>query len=663
MRYAIEPLRKEGIRIVYYLDDICIPAKTKQEMNQIDDQRVYGFCIQQQYNADICTTIEDYQPDEDNSTVAYFSEENVQMDRRPTREDDFHDSSSGRGSITDKIPTTGPVEDITPDETELGSNLQIVKHQPSRVTLVGNFHNTEERPPNPKDSNRKPEYDHPCRYIKQWMGNQLGTDHSFRILEPGREISFNKCTRAEANFICDSAPCWKMGNNINDLAGPSNSNTRIMQPAQHQGNISTHSRGDGHSGRQIELTEETAIRINEFEKDVQLYTEKMGEAEDRRLCSAPQPPAAKALDIVNRPSSFSRRCPATSMITEGDVFISTLETDTPSTEKTSRTKGKASSSSDSIVAQPILVPDDPKDETPTTNNHLENKSEMVSSRLAIINNSRLQDGLDEETDNKEYSSIHLNTLRSSIASVFSIIHSQKQPIAGQPLIKDFFTTKRNSEVKIPSEQQLTTWDVNIFVKYIKKELSPTSGLSLVQLQLKTILLLCIATMWRPRSDIDRLQYHDVILKQDETTTSILTNARTPKEGQHPTSVRPTTVANWIKAAMDKAGVDTNNYQAHSIRAASSTKAVELDHSIKDVKKYAKWSLNSNTFEQYNYKPSSQSSFSIAISNSLFSCPEKRITSEVEVESTGIRLDTTTNTNIDETKTEDVIHTRAWYCFF
>ncbi|KAG1049829.1 hypothetical protein G6F43_007864 [Rhizopus delemar] len=115
--------------------------------------------------------------------------------------------------------------------------------------------------------------------------------------------------------------------------------------------------------------------------------------------------------------------------------------------------------------------------------------------------------------------------------------------------------------------------------------------------------------------------------------------------------------------MDKAGVDTNNYQAHSIRAASSTKAVELDHSIKDVKKYAKWSLSSNTFEQYNYKPSPQSFSSIAISNSLFSCPEKRITSEVEVESTGIRLDTTTNINIDETKTEDVIHTRHWYRFF
>ncbi|KAG1043950.1 hypothetical protein G6F43_011537 [Rhizopus delemar] len=328
------------------------PGEDKTRDEPIDNQRVSGFYIQQQDNADICTTIEDYQPDEEDPTVTYLSEENVQMDSRTTREDDFHDSSSGRGSITYKIPTTGPVEDITFDETELGSNMQIVKYQPSRVTLVGNFHNTEERPPNPKDSSRKPEDGHSCRCIKQWMGNQLGTDHSFRILEPGRENSFNKRTRAEDNFICDSAPRWKMRklNNKNILG----QQDRLKDLAiQIQELCNQHN---------IKPTEEAAIRINDSKKDVQF---------------APQPPAANVLDMVNRPSSFSCRCPATSMVTEGDVFISTLETDTLSTEKTSRTKGKAISSSDSIVAQPILVPDDPKDETPTATNYLENKPEMT----------------------------------------------------------------------------------------------------------------------------------------------------------------------------------------------------------------------------------------------------------------------------------------------
>ncbi|KAG1045554.1 hypothetical protein G6F43_011250 [Rhizopus delemar] len=214
-------------------------------------------------------------------------------------------------------------------------------------------------------------------------------------------------------------------------------------------------------------------------------------------------------------------------------------------------------------------------------------------------------------------------------------------------------------------------------------------------------------MWRPRSDIGRLQYCDIVLKQDEMTSSIRIHARTPKESQVKSitlgtiededlcpvktifqfvaktvhlrkdlpedrtlflayidsnqkpamSVRPTTVANWVKAAMGKAGINIKDYQAHSIRAASSTKAVELGHSIQDVKKHANWSLNSNTFENFYYKPSSQTSTSTAINNSIFCSPEKRITLEAEVESTGIRLGTTTNTNADETKAKNVIHTR------
>ncbi|KAG0734302.1 hypothetical protein G6F57_016664 [Rhizopus arrhizus] len=66
-------------------------------------------------------------------------------------------------------------------------------------------------------------------------------------------------------------------------------------------------------------------------------------------------------------------------------------------------------------------------------------------------------------------------------------------------------------------------------------------------------------------------------------TLFLTYIDSPKVS---TSVRPTTVANWIKTAMEAAGVDTNAFQAHSIRSASRTKAVELGHKIQAVKKHA-----------------------------------------------------------------------------
>lgn len=153
-----------------------------------------------------------------------------------------------------------------------------------------------------------------------------------------------------------------------------------------------------------------------------------------------------------------------------------------------------------MVVKPILVPNDSTNETHATSDYLEDQSKMVSSRLAVINSFRLQDGLTDtikylnqktrqsthktydngwahwaswckqqqppyqplEYDaktilkflqaNQDFTSTHLNTLRSSIASVFSVIHSNRSPIAKQPLIEDFFSAKRNSEVKIPSEQ-------------------------------------------------------------------------------------------------------------------------------------------------------------------------------------------------------------------
>jgi hypothetical protein len=111
----------------------------KKYSHSIKNSGVSGLCVQQQSNDGISTVFEDYQPNEEDSTVAYFSKENVQMDSRSTREDDFHYSSSRRSSITHKIPTTGHVENITPDSPELESNLQIVKYQSSGVTLVGTF--------------------------------------------------------------------------------------------------------------------------------------------------------------------------------------------------------------------------------------------------------------------------------------------------------------------------------------------------------------------------------------------------------------------------------------------------------------------------------------------------------------------------------------------
>ncbi|EIE88968.1 hypothetical protein RO3G_13679 [Rhizopus delemar RA 99-880] len=132
------------------------------------------------------------------------------------------------------------------------------------------------------------------------------------------------------------------------------------------------------------------------------------------------------------------------------------------------------------------------------------------------------------------------------------------------------------------------------------------------------------------------------------------------EDKATTSVRPSTVANWIKSIMAKAGIDTTKYKAHSIRSVSSTKAVEKSNTIQEVKQHANWSSNANTFEKYYYKPRAQGSSSTKVANSIFSLTTNHTTFEDGAESRRIIVGTTNNTTVDEAKTKNVVHPPSWY---
>jgi hypothetical protein len=138
-------------------------------------------------------------------------------------------------------------------------------------------------------------------------------------------------------------------------------------------------------------------------------------------------------------------------------------------------------------------------------------------------------------DNQHYSSIHLNTLRSVIASVFRVLYPNELPIANQPLIQSFFATKRRSEIRIPFAQQLSTWDTNKIITYLERHWADSKSVSLTQLQLKTIAILCLATVARPRSDLGRLQKRDIHLEFDNDNVnepkSVTIHFREPKETQ------------------------------------------------------------------------------------------------------------------------------------
>ncbi|KAI9003534.1 hypothetical protein CLU79DRAFT_714313 [Phycomyces nitens] len=109
--------------------------------------------------------------------------------------------------------------------------------------------------------------------------------------------------------------------------------------------------------------------------------------------------------------------------------------------------------------------------------------------------------------------------------------------------------------------------------------------------------------------------------------------------------------------MNEAGINIKTYGAHSLWSASITKAVLKETSIQSVKLHANWSLNSDTFERYYFKPADQHAQGSDIAEKLFGeVTENETTSKVRVEPTAIVLGMTHNGNVGETKTEDVVAT-------
>ncbi|SAL96228.1 hypothetical protein, partial, partial [Absidia glauca] len=96
---------------------------------------------------------------------------------------------------------------------------------------------------------------------------------------------------------------------------------------------------------------------------------------------------------------------------------------------------------------------------------------------------------------------------SGLASVWGAIHPEEPPVAKNSIIKRFLQARKRAPRPLPQVAD-GTWDVRLLLDHVANW-GDTDNLDLVKLQDKTIILLTIGTMWRPRSDIGRLQCRDI----------------------------------------------------------------------------------------------------------------------------------------------------------
>ena len=82
-------------------------------------------------------------------------------------------------------------------------------------------------------------------------------------------------------------------------------------------------------------------------------------------------------------------------------------------------------------------------------------------------------------------------------------------------------------------------------------------------------------------------------------------------------VTGSTIARWLKACLQEAGIDTGVFKAHSIRGAASSKAAWSGVTVSDILQAAGWSSES-TFRRFYHRPSdddNKSSFGKAVLSS------------------------------------------------
>ncbi|EIE78811.1 hypothetical protein RO3G_03516 [Rhizopus delemar RA 99-880] len=500
MRYAVEPLRRKGIKLVYYLDDICLVAKSMKEMNANMQETLahlknLGFLINYKKSS--------LQPQKIQEFLGFqFNTSTMQ---------------------------------ITLPQQKLKKIVSRIRQRDLAKSLHVHHQNWES----------------PCQLTRksfedlQWWENFSGQHNGLPIHKedfktPAIDIYVDA---SDSGYGVSSAELETHG-----FWTKEEQSTSINQVPDTP-SVCSYPRNQKHQSGSLEPTSQTFLRVELttaiFPKD----SEKVGPSDNRRICGPSQQLATEILEYPTRSSSNEHRCVQTTLAKTGTVFASTVEVDSASAEKISATKGTRGDTGNSILADPVLVSNDSTNDKNKTVT-FPNIQDLATSRLEVIRQAMEKQDLDVTTirhlqqkhrqetvdsynrhwakwvswcniqspkincleyapknvlrylvHNRQFSTSHLNGIRSSIASVFNVVYPSRPSIGQHHLIQDFFTAHKKQQVIVPSKEKLEIWDLDILLRFIKSRYADTEKLPVMDLQRKTVLLLSIFTMWRPKSDI------------------------------------------------------------------------------------------------------------------------------------------------------------------
>ena len=231
--------------------------------------------------------------------------------------------------------------------------------------------------------------------------------------------------------------------------------------------------------------------------------------------------------------------------------------------------------------------------------------------------------------------------RSAISRYHSMVGND--PIGSAPLVKRVTKACFNQAPPIPKYSDM--WDVNKLMEFLET-MNPNSSLSIFDLGMKAVALISSLSICRqssvaalaPQFQVMDQKIHIYLTKLEKTSrpnkvrsevilpsgdshpplslalclseyierTELRREYYSKAEGSRPSqlfisnikpyqSVLPSTLAKWLLTAMDRAGICTASYRAHSVRSASASDMRSRGMSLSQVLQRGNWSTRTRTF--------------------------------------------------------------------
>ncbi|KAG1167213.1 hypothetical protein G6F36_012642 [Rhizopus arrhizus] len=397
-----------------------IPNQQGKECVRAEDHsRISWISFQHTNNEDIATTGEDKQTTATFTTSREVNSPFVPMDSQFAWKDDSSNSSNWRSLITHTSPTTRSREEPTAEQPQLGQDMPDIPMGEIRDSVVEDVSDQEKWTTDTTGAVAGTISYNLCGRIRCRMGSLLKNNRNIRVLELRRQRKVYKRARAQGDLLCSSnarkkikqhgtshlqrqqnGPQIRHKSRGNSFFRPSRfggKDSRPMQPTPVTSPLSTYSGSREYQSRSIESSAETNLRDDSTSEDVSATVPDVGKNdESRRVRSLSQLSTTEILELSDGSVCGKDRRVSTELETERPLHVPSVEINSKSFTENESRQNEGSSPGHPTVEKSILVSHDSTFQSSLTTNRMEDTArELEFNRLAVINNKRKSDGMNE----------------------------------------------------------------------------------------------------------------------------------------------------------------------------------------------------------------------------------------------------------------------------